>query len=72
MRSIVPFATSGGNAMGKANENLWVGEPQPCPLCGGVLDFMHKKAKKSNSNWKCTSCGKVYKAIDILEELPDR
>lgn len=40
-------------------------------LCGGMLDYMHKKAKKSNSNWKCTSCGKVYKAINILEELPD-
>jgi transposase-like protein len=53
-------------------KSLWAEEPQPCPLCGGMLDYMHKKAKKSNSNWKCTSCGKVYKAINILEELPDR
>ena len=52
-------------------KSLWAEEPQPCPLCGGMLDYMHKKAKKSNSNWKCTSCGKGYKAINILEELSD-
>lgn len=53
-------------------KSLWAELPQPCPLCGGELDFMHKKAKKSNSNWICTKCGKVYKSINILKELPDK
>ena len=25
-------------------ESLWAEKPQPCPLCGGKLDFFHKKA----------------------------
>ncbi len=53
-------------------KSLWAEKPQPCPLCGGELDFLHKKAKKSNSNWECTNCGKLYKAINILAELPDK
>ena len=43
--------------------------PQPCPLCGGRLDFLHKKAKKSNSDWICTVCGERYDAIKILDQL---
>ena len=27
-------------------KSLWSELPQPCPLCGGRLDFLHKKAKK--------------------------
>ena len=29
-------------------KSLWNETPQPCPLCEGKLDFLHKKAKKSN------------------------
>lgn len=28
-------------------KSLWNELPKPCPLCGGKLDFLHKKAKKS-------------------------
>ena len=38
-------------------KSLWAEEPQPCPLCGGMLDYMHKKAKKSDTEWKCPNCG---------------
>ena len=53
-------------------KSLWREDPQPCPCCGGKLDFMHKKAKKNNSNWKCTQCGKVYKAMNILDKLNEQ
>lgn len=28
-------------------------KPQSCPICCGKLDFLHKKAKKSNCDWIC-------------------
>ena len=50
-------------------KSLWIEAPQQCPLCGGKLDFLHKKAKKSNSDWICTACGERYDAIKILNQL---
>jgi len=50
-------------------KNLWSELPQPCPLCGGRLDFLHKKAKKSNCDWICTVCGERYDTIKILKQL---
>lgn len=44
-------------------------EPQPCPICGGKLDYLHSKAKKSNNDWVCTECGKRYDAADILNQI---
>ena len=52
-------------------KSLWSDNPNPCPLCSGKLDYMHKKAKKSVNDWKCTVCGRVYKAVNIFKELPD-
>ena len=52
-------------------KSLWSDNPKPCPLCSGKLDYMHKKAKKSVNDWKCTVCGRVYKAVNIFKELPD-
>lgn len=43
--------------------------PQSCPICGGKLDFLHKKAKKSNCDWICTECGKRYDVIKILDRI---
>lgn len=45
--------------------------PQPCPLCGERLEFLHKKAKKSNCDWICTACGERYDTIKILKQLND-
>ena len=50
-------------------KSLWNEAPQPCPLCNGKLDFLHKKAKKNNSDWKCTGCGERYDAIKLLNLL---
>ena len=51
---------------------LWSETPQPCPLCSGKLDFLHKKAKKSNCDWICTACGERFDTIKILKELNER
>ena len=50
-------------------KNLWSETPQPCPLCGGKLDFLHKKAKKSNGDGICTGCGERYDTIKIINQL---
>ena len=50
-------------------KSLWSELPQPCPLCGGRLDFLHKKAKKSNCDWICTICSERYDTIKILKQL---
>jgi len=50
-------------------KSLWNETPHPCPMCGGRLDFLHKKAKKSNNDWVCTSCGERFDAIRILGRL---
>ena len=50
-------------------KSLWNETPQPCPRCEGKLDFLHKKAKKSNCDWICTDCGERYDTIKILNQL---
>jgi len=50
-------------------KSLWCDEPLPCPLCDGALDYLHKKAKKSNCDWICTVCGERYDTIKILKSL---
>ena len=50
-------------------KSLWIETPQPCPLCNGKLDSLHKKAKKSNCDWICTECGERYDTIKILDAL---
>jgi len=54
-------------------KNLWLKERVSCPKCAGaILEHLHKKAKKSDCNWKCPACGEIYRTIGILKELPDR
>jgi len=53
-------------------KRLWSGEPTACPKCGGAeLTHLHKKAKKSNNDWKCPACGEIYRTIGMLMELPE-
>lgn len=53
-------------------KNLWSGEPTACPKCGkSMLEHLHKKAKKSDCEWKCPSCGEIYRTIRMLKQLPD-
>jgi len=53
-------------------KSLWLETPLPCPLCNGKLDYLHKKAKKSNCDWICTACGERYDTIKILDTLNER
>lgn len=50
-------------------KSLWAEQPQQCPLCDGKIDYLHKKAKKSNCDWICTVCGERYDTIKILNQL---
>ncbi len=53
-------------------KRLWTSQPTICPKCnGGELKHLHKKAKKSNCEWKCSVCGEIYRTINILKDLPN-
>ena len=54
-------------------KRLWREEPTVCPRCGGAeLTYLHKKAKKSNNDWKCPACGEIYRTINLFVDLPDQ
>ena len=53
-------------------KTLWSGKPAACPKCGAEMVSLHKKAKKSNDDWKCPACGEIYRTIRILQERLDR
>lgn len=50
-------------------KKLWNQEKTNCPICGSELELLHKKAKKSDCDWQCKKCGKVYKTMHLLDEL---
>ena len=52
-------------------KRLWAGQPTACPKCQrGQLVLLHKKAKKSNNDWKCPECGEIYRTINMMMDLP--
>ncbi len=52
-------------------KKLWREEPVTCPKCSaGILVHLHKKAKKSNCDWKCPVCGEIYRTINMFKDLP--
>ena len=53
-------------------KKLWNEEKTNCPICGSELTLLHKKAKKSNCDWQCKRCNKVYKTIHLLDELNEK
>ena len=53
-------------------KRLWTVQETPCPRCGSVLTPLHRKAKKSNTEWKCPACGEIYRTIHMLDELNER
>ena len=53
-------------------KSLWNQEKTSCPLCGNELELLHKKAKKSNCDWQCKVCNKVFKTIHLLDELNEQ
>ncbi|MBR6735395.1 MAG: hypothetical protein IKL92_00815 [Oscillospiraceae bacterium] len=53
-------------------KKLWTDEPVKCPKCQkATLTHLHRKAKKSNCEWKCPSCGEIYRTVRMLKELPE-
>lgn len=57
----------------KFMKRLWNEMPTVCPKCNNAeLVMLHKKAKKSNNDWKCPSCGEIYRTINMLYDLPDK
>ncbi len=54
-------------------KRLWTEKPTPCPVCGHeFLEHLHKKAKKSDTEWKCQNCGEIFRTINMLKELPEK
>ena len=54
-------------------KRLWRSEPTLCPKCKGAeLEHLHKKAKKSDCDWKCPACGEIYRTIAMLKALPEK
>ena len=53
-------------------KRLWQEVPTVCPKCGEAeLVFLHKKAKKSSSDWRCPACREIYRTIHMMMELPN-
>ena len=53
-------------------KGLWDSQPTTCPRCGNAtLEYLHKKAKRSDCDWKCPSCGEIYRTVKMLKELPN-
>ena len=50
-------------------KRLWTERETPCPRCGATLCPLHKKAKKSNTEWRCPGCGEIFRTIHMLDEL---
>ena len=51
-------------------KKLRSGKAVPCPKCGHeFLEHLHKKAKKSDTEWKCPNCGEIFRTINMLKEL---
>lgn len=54
----------------KLIKRLWSSQPTICPKCSNAtLEYLHKKAKRSDCDWKCPSCGEIYRTINMLKEL---
>ena len=54
-------------------KKLWTNQKVSCPKCGHeFLEYLHKKAKKSNTEWKCPQCGEIFRTIGMLKELPEK
>ena len=53
-------------------KKLWNQEKTSCPICGNELELLHKKAKKSDCDWKCPACGEIYRTIGMLKDLPEQ
>lgn len=57
----------------KLLKKLWTAQSVLCPKCAQAqLEHLHKKAKKSDCDWKCPACGQIYQTMNMLKELPEK
>ena len=53
-------------------KRLWAEQETVCPKCReATLTFLHRGAKKSNTEWRCAACGEIFRTIHMLYELND-
>ena len=56
----------------KLLKKLWTSQEVICPKCGNArLEHLHRKAKKSDCDWRCPACGEIYRTIRMLKKLPN-
>lgn len=53
-------------------KRLWAEQETPCPRCSALLQPLHRKAKKSNTEWRCPACGAIFRTIHMLDELNEK
>ncbi len=53
-------------------KKLWREEEADCPVCGRILEPLHRKAKKDNCDWQCRNCGRIYRTIHLLDEINEK
>jgi tRNA(Ile2) C34 agmatinyltransferase TiaS len=53
-------------------KKLWQQEKTECPICGEKLELLHKKAKKSDCDWQCRNCNKIYRTMHLLNEINEQ
>ena len=54
-------------------KRLWTSQNVSCTKCGKApLEPLHKKAKKSDCDWKCPACGEIYRTMRMLKALPPK
>ena len=54
-------------------KRLWTSQSTICLKCGEAeLEHLHKKAKKSDCDWKCPVCGEIYRTISMFKEISDQ
>ena len=64
------FSTRGENLA--FLKGLWAERETLCPKCrSAALVFLHRGAKKSNTEWRCPGCGEIFRTIHMLYELND-
>jgi len=51
---------------------LWNQENVNCPMCGEILELLHKKSKKSDCDWQCRNCEKTFKTMHLLDEINEQ
>lgn len=53
-------------------KQLWNNQETNCPICGQILEPLHKNVRRGNCDWQCKKCDKTFKTINLLNEINDQ